>query len=52
MTRLRRWLRSRRHLGRLTGAHIDTGYHLSEATEQQYREDARRAAGYDSQEDA
>jgi hypothetical protein len=52
MTRLRRWLRYQRHLGRLISEHLDAGYRISAGTEQRYREQARAAAGYDSQEDA
>jgi hypothetical protein len=47
MTRLRRWLRYQREFGRLVGAHLDGGYSLSAGTERRYREQARRAAGYD-----
>jgi hypothetical protein len=52
MTRLLRWLRYRRHLSRLISGHLDAGYRVSPETGQWYREQARAAAGYDSQEDA
>jgi hypothetical protein len=52
MTRLRRWLRCRREFTRLVSDHLAAGYRVSASAEQLYREKARAAAGYDSQEDA
>lgn len=44
---VRRWLAYTRHLDNLVNAHVVTGYKLTAATHERYREQARERAAYE-----